>query len=375
MQFTILRETLLKPLQMVVGVVERRQAMPILGNVLIVIKDQWMSLTGTDTEIELVARIPLHSEAVSGQITVPAKKLVDICKALPEGAECHFALEADKLHLRAARSRFVLACLPASDYPNLDDVPYEIEFSLNQSQIKTLIETTGFAMAQQDVRYYLNGMYFEISPQKICVVATDGHRLATYQMPCHVAVQKSISIIVPRKAVLEILRIFAEGEEMGVLIGKNHLRIITSEYSFTTNLVEGSAPNYNQVIPRQKGHEVITNKALLRQALVRASVLLTEKQHGVSLLFNPGKLTLLGHNTEHEEVEDFLEIQYDGPPFDMGFNVHYLIEYLGTVRTQEVKITLFDPKSSILVEPFSKEKSEEASSMGEGAYVLMPMQI
>ncbi|MEL0137965.1 MAG: DNA polymerase III subunit beta, partial [Halieaceae bacterium] len=249
MKFSIARDTLIKPLNLVAGVVERRQTLPILSNVLIALDGTRLSLTGTDLEVELIGRLDLDAAGVDGEVTVPARKLVDICKSLPEGSNIEFAVEAGKATVKAGRSRFTLSTLPASDFPTVDASAADTTLGMPQSLVKQLIDSTAFAMAQQDVRYYLNGLYFEVLGGRLRVVATDGHRLALATAPNRVEAA-DLGVIIPRKGVLELSRLLEGPAPISLSIGTNHIRATTDQFTFTSKLVDGKFPDYERVIPK-----------------------------------------------------------------------------------------------------------------------------
>jgi DNA polymerase-3 subunit beta len=369
MQFTISRETLLKPLQLVAGVVERRQSMPVLSNVLLVLKEGLLSLTGTDLEVELVGRILVTDEIESGEITVPARKLLDIIKSLPDNSVISFSLENQKVTVKSGRSRFTLASLPASEFPVVEDSPNTFEFDLQQKQLKRLIEAVAFSMAQQDVRYYLNGMLLEITTDYVRTVATDGHRLAlcTLVMPTNCPASASRQSILPRKGVMELARFLTDTElTIGISLGNNHLRAQTPDFTFTTKLVDGKFPDYDRVLPRGGNNLICAERNELRQAFSRASILSNEKYRGVRLALEAGQLTLVANNPEQEEAEEIVSVDYDGSPFEIGFNVSYLVDVLNALSSDTVRISLADANSSALI-----ENSEGSDAM----YVVMPMRL
>lgn len=370
--FELSREALLKPCQRVIGAVERRHTLPVLGNLLFVVKNQLLSITGTDLEIEMVARIPLESPAQDGAITVPARKLVDICKALPENALLQFsASDPNKAKLQAGKSKFSLACLPSDDFPTMEEGPGTVEFSMPQNFLCQLLDGVSFAMAQQDSRYYLNGMLFEIIADKYRVVSADGHRLSLMSLAHQNEFVSPVSIIIPRKAVLELLRLFSEGQdEIGMVVGDNHLRAITPQLSFTTKLIDGNFPDFRRVLPVNKGHVALVDRDLFKSALSRIAVLLNDKRQGVGLHFQQGKLQILARNNERDEGEEELEIDYQEESIEIGFNVHYLIEYLSHVKSQTIKITLAGSDQSVLFEP----AVEGGNGLTE-LYVVMPMRL
>jgi len=364
MQFTIQREALFKPLQRVAGAIERRQTRPILANVLVVVKNQLLSLTGTDLEVEMVARIPLSQSAQSGAIAISGKKLIDICKALPEQALISFTLMENKVLVCSKRSRYSIACLPAENFPKVEESVGDIELSIPQSVFRQLLELVCFAMAQQDVRYYLNGVLMVFSPGEVRMVAADGHRLATMALPIHTHLTAQHAVIVPRKAVSELQRLLAEGEEeIGLVIGKHHLRAVMTHSSFITKLIEGKFPDYQRVLPASGGHEVILPREQLRQALLRVSALFTDKYKGVGLQFSPHLLRIIAVTQDKDEVEDEIEIPYEGPALEIGANASYLIEYLNIVKADQVKITFTSPDHALLFEETTH------------AYVVMPMRL
>lgn len=367
MKFAVSREALLKPLNLVAGVVERRQTLPILSNVLLVLDGEWLSLTGTDLEVELVGRVHLETAGDNGEITVPARKLVDICRSLPEGSTIQFTAEDGKLLVRSGRSRFTLATLPARDFPNVEDSIGTHKISLRQGELRQLIEKTAFAMAQQDVRYYLNGMLWEIQPSMLRVVATDGHRLAMCGLGGEYSVDEAKQVILPRKGVLELSRLLQDEEaDVAVVIGNNHIRATTQDFTFTSKLVDGKFPDYERVLPKGADKVVLGSREDLRQAFARTAILSNEKYRGVRLNFQEGSLQIVANNPEQEEAEEEVSVEYGGEPVEIGFNVSYLLDVLGVLNTEQVKISLSDPNSSALL--------EEPES-GDAVYVVMPMRL
>jgi len=266
MKFTVSREALLSPLQLVAGVVERRQTLPILANVLLVLEDDKLSLTGTDLEVEIVARLPVDAISEVGEITIPARKLVDICRSLPDGVNVDFILEDDqKMIVKSGRSRFTLATLPANDFPSTEKSDGDIQFSCPQFLIKRLIDRTGFAMAQQDVRYYLNGMLWEVEGNKLRCVATDGHRLAMCVRELDIDVPEKTQAILPRKGVVELSRLLDDGESpINLTLGTHHIRVETEDYAFTSKLVDGKFPDYERVLPKGGIVQSLSKPSLVR---------------------------------------------------------------------------------------------------------------
>ncbi len=367
MKFVITRDALLKPLNLVAGVVERRQTLPILANVLMVLDGDRLSLTGTDLEVELVGRVQLAAAGDSGEVTVPARKLVDICKSLPEGSDIQFTAEDGKVTVKSGRSRFTLSTLPAREFPSVEDSMGTHQFTLKQGELRRLIDRTGFAMAQQDVRYYLNGMLWELKGGQLRVVATDGHRLAMCTLPSKIETASDSQVILPRKGVLELSRLLlVDDEDIVIVIGSNHIRATTLDFTFTSKLVDGKFPDYERVLPRAADKIVQGSRLELRQAFTRTAILSNEKYRGVRLKLSADTLEILANNPEQEEAEELVAVSYGGDGLEIGFNVSYLLDVLGVLSGEQIKLSLADPNSSALL-----EESED----GDSLYVVMPMRL
>jgi DNA polymerase III subunit beta len=360
------REAILGPLQSVIGVVERRQTMPILANVLLSAKGGRLSVTATDLEVELVASSEVDVQR-SGDVTVPGRKLLDICRALPDGVEITLTQEGERMLVRARKSRFTLSTLPASEFPTVDEIDAQQTLKLPQKDFKRLLEKTHFSMAQQDVRYYLNGMLLETSAKMLRSVATDGHRLALCEVELSEGAKSGQQVIVPRKGVLELQRILgSEDQILEVGIGSNHVRVQIGDIRFTSKLIDGRFPEYSRVIPSNPGFSVVAGREELRQALQRAAILSNEKYRGIRFAVKPATLVIQSHNPEQEEAEEQLEVVYDGPELDIGFNVNYLLDALAAIDGPEVEIGLTDGNSSCLIH----------SNADAGArFVVMPMRL
>lgn len=360
------RENLLEPLQQIAGVVEKRQTLPILANILVNASGNGLQMTATDLEVELKTQA---SANIEGELdfTVPARKLLDITKALPEGALINLEVEGDKVKLKSGRSRFTLGVLPAQDYPVIEPTPSSMVLSIKEGLFKRLIEKTQFAMAQQDVRYYLNGMLLEISKGDLRTVATDGHRLALSQSVGAVSKEHEIQVILPRKAVVELGRLLNDrDEEIKVELSNSYIKVLLKDAVFTSKLIDGRFPEYQRVMPSASDKEVEANKLSLRQSLARASILSNEKYRGIRFSLSTNLLQLQAHNPEQEEAEEELEISYEGEEIKIGFNVGYLIDAISAIDEDEVIIELKDSNSSALM--FGKGNDESK-------YVIMPMRI
>jgi DNA polymerase-3 subunit beta len=364
MKFSAERESLLAALQAVIGVVERRQTMPILANLLLSADQGKLSVTATDLEVELVATAVIKS-GVDGRLTVPGRKLLDICRSLPEESTLAFTQDGEKLTVKAGRSRFVLATLPAADFPVIDELAQQQSLKIPQADLRRLLDKTHFSMAQQDVRYYLNGMLLETDGKMLRTVATDGHRLALCEMdlPSKGTGQQ---VIVPRKGVLELQRLLGTEGDVEVTIGTNHIRAQIGDVRFTSKLIDGRFPEYGRVIPSAPPKAVVADRETLRAALQRTAILANEKYRGIRLALKKNSMTLQAHNPEQEEAEEQVEVTYKGDELEVGFNVGYLLDALAAVDGSEVEIGVTDGNSSCLV---------RAPGVSSARYVVMPMRL
>lgn len=366
MQFSIQREALLKPLQQVVGVVERRQTLPVLANLLFKVGSGVVSLTGTDLEVEMVATTEAE-KLVDGEITIPARKLFDIVRALPDGARIELKLNADRVALHAGRSRFTLTTLPASEFPTVDQIEVVEKVSLPEDVLRDLMERTAFAMANQDVRYYLNGMLLDLQEQSLRCVATDGHRLAMKETALPSSVRTRRQIIIPRKGVNELIGLLESGDgEVELEFGRNHLRLRRGSVTFTSKLIDGRFPDYEAVIPLGADKTATLDREALRGALQRAAILSNEKYRGVRLELSPGKLRIVAHNPEQEEAVEEVEADTHVSDLAVGFNVGYLLDALAALRGDKARLSLRDAQSSCLVQEEDNEHSR---------HVIMPLRL
>ena len=366
MRFSLQREVLLKPLAQVVNVVERRQTLPVLANLLARVEGDLLSLTGTDLEVEMVARTRVE-DAEAGETTIPARKLFEIVRALPDGSKVTITQTGDKVTVSAGRSRFTLASLPANDFPALDEVDATERVRVGEASLKELIERTAFAMAQQDVRYYLNGLLFDLRDKALRCVATDGHRLALCEAPLEDTVQTKRQIIVPRKGVLELQRLLEGGDrELELEMGRSHIRVKRDDVTFTSKLIDGRFPDYEAVIPIGADREVKVDREAFRASLQRAAILSNEKYRGVRIEVSPGQLKINAHNPEQEEAQEEIEADTRVDSLVIGFNVNYLLDALSALRDEHVVVQLRDSNSSALVREASSEKCR---------HVVMPLRL
>ena len=361
------RDELLGPLSSVSGIIERRHTLPILSNVLIERSAGALSFLATDIEIQITSRNAMDASGEAKAVTVGARKLVDILRALPEDAEVSLQLQDKRLLVKAGKSRFVLQTLPAEDFPRLSRPSGEVaRFGLPQKALRRLLGLVQYAMAQQDIRYYLNGLLFVVEDKTLKLVATDGHRLAYASMSLDADLPR-LEVIVPRKTVLELGKLLTDSEE------EVRLDLSSSQAAFNfggvelvSKLVDGKFPDYTRVIPTGHKNTLTIGRDTLRQALQRAAILSNEKFRGVRWVLTDGSLKIVSSNTEQEEAEETVEVEYKGDALDIGFNVNYLLDVLNNVAGSEVECRFGDAASSALMS-FPTEPDFK--------YVVMPMRI
>ena len=360
------RDALLKPLQAVSGIVERRHTLPILANVLVEQKDGRLFMTATDLEMQITA----HSELAGKQdqsVTVAARKLQDLLRALPEDATVSVETSSSKMTVRANRSRFNLQTLPAADYPRINLAQEQQQtIRLPQREFRGLLKLAEFAMAQQDIRYYLNGMLLVVDKGSLQTVATDGHRLsyASLAVPGDYTRQE---VILPRKTVLEIGKLLEESDdELTIDLLANQVRFRFANIELVSKVVDGKFPDYNRVIPTGHSKQIDISRTELLQAMQRAAILSNEKFRGVRLVLATDQLKIICTNSEQEEAEEELEIDYKGDALDIGFNITYLLDVLHNLATERVLLAFGDANSSALI---------TMPDRGDYKYVVMPMRI
>jgi len=370
MKFSVNRESLLRPLQQVSGVVERRQALPILQNLLLEISDDVsdpvLSITGTDMEVELMGLTAVSVEQ-GGSVTVPAKKFLDICREIPEQANINFSVKGNRLEIKSGRFRSTLATLPSSEFPTFQQGESGLSVDVESKSFKSLLDRTGFAMAHQDVRFFLNGMLIESGKDFIKAVATDGHRLALSNIPHEGIEESQVQVIIPRKGVLELQRLMQEVDgKVKVEIGSSNLKVSSANYTFSTKLIDGKFPDYQRVIPKDGSKVVMADKDVLRQALNRTAILSNEKFRGIRVNLSPSQIELSANNPDQEEAEETVSVEYEGENLEVGFNVSYLQDVLNVIDNERIKITLHDSSSSAILED---------PDTSDSLYVVMPMKL
>ena len=382
MRLKIAKESLLNVLSHVVGAVERRHTLNILSNVKIQTTQQALIITGSDLEVELVASTALAEGAclVEGETTVPARKLVEICKSLPTAALIDLQITEDqRCILKSGNSRFVLGTLPADDYPLLTTENSQgTQVQVIQRELKHLFEKTAFAMAVQDVRFYLTGTLLEIDQSQLRTVTTDGHRLALCEVTASSTAATLIQAIVPRKAVGELQRLLSiDDEQLSVLIGRELLNVTINMPSrdkeqadisvrFTTKLIDGKFPDYRRVIPRGGDKHVVIGHDVFKQSLQRVAILSNEKLRGVFLNFNQDSLQLRANNPEQDEAVEDLAIQYQDEPLEMSFNAQYILDVLNALDGDDVKMSMTEANQSVLIQD---------PAHPDQTYVVMPMRV
>ena len=361
------RDNLLQPLQAVSGIVERRHTLPILSNVLIERRGGEMTFLATDIEIQ-IRTATTAGEGGEGAVTVAAKKLQDILRSLPDNVDVTINLEDKRLQVKAGRSRFNLQTLPAEDFPRMTLAQDGVkEIVVAQKAFKGLLAQTQYAMAAQDVRYYLNGLLLLTEGKELRAVATDGHRLAMCALDAGIASSDKHQVIVPRKGILELARLLAEPEELvSIVLGQHHIRATTGEFTFTSKLVDGKFPDYQRVLPRNGDKVVVGERQALREAFSRTAILSNEKYRGIRLQLARNLLKIQANNPEQEEAEEEVVVDYNGGSLEIGFNVSYLLDVLGVMTTEQVRLILSDANSSALVQEAGNDDS---------SYVVMPMRL
>ena len=361
------RDDILTPLSAVSGIIERRHTLPILSNVLIEQAGQNLSFLATDIEIQITARSALSAGGEAKAITVGARKLVDILRALPDGADVTLQQQEKRLLVKAGKSRFTLQTLPAEDFPRLAKPAGEAaRFSLSQKALRRLLGLVQYAMAQQDIRYYLNGLLMVVEDGQLKLVATDGHRLAYAATALSGGLPRQ-EVIVPRKTVIELSKLLAESdEEVNVEVSATQAAFRFGTIELVSKLIDGKFPDYTRVIPTGHKNKLQIGREALRQALLRAAILSNEKFRGVRWVLSDGSLKIVSSNAEQEEAHEEVEIKYSGDGLDIGFNVNYLLDVLNNVSGENIECAFGDASSSALIS-YPTEK--------DFRYVVMPMRI
>lgn len=366
MNIKINREVLIKPLSSVVGIVEKRQALPILSNLLLVGNANKLTFTATDLEMQTSLNIDTKIET-DFEITISARKLFDITRALPENSELDFQINESRVNVKAGKSKFNLQTLPSKDYPLLKKNDSEsVSVKLSQNKLKGLLKQVDFAMAQQDIRYYLNGLLFEIQGQKLNIVGTDGHRLSFTSTKLDDSYEKK-EVIIPRKTIMELIKLLDDSDEIVELeILNQQVTFKFDDIFIITKVIDGKFPDYNRVIPMGYENGFLIDRQMLLNAMQRASILSNEKYRGIRLVLSENNMQLITTNSEQEEAQEDIEISYNKEAIDIGFNVTYLIDVLNNIQFDQLSFTFKDSNSSCLV---------TIPNNDDYKYVVMPMRI
>lgn len=366
MKFSINRDTLLPPLQQIVSVIEKKQTMQILSNVLMVIDLDTLTMTGTDLEIQIVSRLSVIG-AQPGAVTLPARKFLDICRLLPPNTEIRIEQHGDMVKLATSRSRFSLACLPAENYPEFAESQMENCFTISSGKLKKALDKTMFCMANQDVRYYLNGLLLHISNNALKLVASDGHRLAIYEDGLETPTGLEARLIVPRKGVQELSRLLDDGDApLQVSFSSNHIKVEVQNAVFSAKLVDSKYPDFGKVFQQAFLPPLSVQKPLLREALTRVAILANEKFRGVTFHFSSDLLRISAHNPEHEEAEEELMIDYDKDEFSISFNAQYMLDAVSNLDADTAELTIASNLSSC----FINEPGQQTYK-----FIVMPMRL
>jgi len=361
------RDLLLAPLQAVSGVVERRHTLPILSNVLLEVGAGKLCLTATDLEIQVACEAQSSETGPRQSTTVSARKLQDILRSLPENAVVSLQLQDKRLQLKAGKSKFSLQTLPAQDFPKIaGGAETGAEAKLPQKELKRLLALVQYAMAQQDIRYYLNGLLLSLREDALVVVATDGHRLALASLAINLGSARG-EVILPRKAILELTKLLADTEDAVTLrILENQVSFSFDAVSFVTKVVDGKFPDFQKVVPSGYKKRFVLDRLTLQQALQRAAILSNEKFRGVRWVLTSDSLRIICTNSDQEEAEEELEISYAADALDVGFNVSYLLDVLANIQSSQIECSLGDSNSSMLM---------TIPGDANFKYVVMPMRI
>lgn len=363
------KELLVSSLQTIIGVVDRKHTLPILSNILIRFNEHKCQLLATDLEIQISKSFQLENCNTVGATTINGKKLIEVSKVLPGQNDLSISLDNSKAVIRSAKSKFSLQTLPAEDFPLLNEqVDSPIQLKIKQQTLKSLFSSVQYAMAQQDVRYYLNGILFIAQGSTLQAVATDGHRLAynSIDVPEQVELLERVEVIIPRKAVSELCRLLSDDDSIiDIQLSKQQIKFNFSEITLVSKVIDGKFPDFERVIPKYESFLDI-NKGILVSALQRVSILASEKFRGIRLILTENKLTVVSTNSEQEEAIEDLDVGYHGPSLDMGFNVSYLMEGLNWIGTNEARLSFGDSNSSALIQSTQED---------DFRYVVMPMRI
>ena len=362
-----MKEEVVKSLNQTLGVVEKRQTLPILSNILLEVDESSLKLTATDLESEISTTSIVSNFKSGGKTTAPARKLSDLCRLMPDLAEIHFFLDGDNLKIETESGKYNLSTLPSEDFPVFEIEDTQSQINISSQNLKNLITKTSFAMGNQDWRHYLNGLYMMIDDKVITTVATDAHRLAMATSSLNEASSESTSGIVPRKSINEIGKLVGdESENVVIQLGQTSIAANVSGTTFVSKLIEGKFPDYEQVIPSGESSLLVVDRKNFSESLSRVSVLSSEKYKGVRIITKKDSLNISANNPEKEQGEENLPCEYQGEEIDIAFNVNYLQEILSTIDSETIEINFFGSEKSCLITDPNSENLK---------YVVMPLLI
>lgn len=366
MRFTISREALLRSLQLVIGATDQKQALPILRNTLLKVLDNTLTVIATDLQVEVHSRTPVLGEVVEGVVTVAARKLLDITRAFPENSEVNLELKEDVLSIKSGNGAFNLRTLSGEDFPNVEEGVNSCEFFISSEKLRFLIEQVYFSIAEQDVRYYLNGLFLEKNDNLLRVVTTDGHRLSTAHLNEELS-QGVANAIIPRRCAMELMRFLTQVQDnVCVTMGESHLRVSGGGHTFISRLIDGAFPDYRCVVPKNVTRETVIERDKLKQMLVRAAILSNEKYHGLYLSLKKGRLMVEATNSDQEVAKDELGVCYEGGEIEGAYNVIYLLDATNALPAGEIRLSFSDGNNSIVLESTADDSV---------VYVIMPMRL
>ena len=368
MDFYISKEEVVKSLNATLGVVEKRQTLPILSNVLLEVDENSLNLTATDLESEISTTSTISNFKSGGKTTAPARKLNDLCRLLPDLTEIHLFLDGDNLKIETESGKYNISTLSSEDFPVFELEEAKSQINISSKNLKSIITNTSFAMGNQDWRHYLNGLYLLVDDKSITAVASDAHRLAFESATLNEAISESIDGIVPRKSINQIGKLVGDDESKNVVIklGQTSIAINVGGTTFVSKLIEGKYPDYEQVIPNGEGSLLMVDRKMFSESLSRVSVLSSEQYKGVKFLTKENSLHISANNPAKEQAEENLACEYKGKEIDVGYNVNYIQEILSTINSDKIEINFFgSDKSCLITDPTSNDLK----------YVVMPLLI
>jgi len=350
MKFNIKNNILIKNLKKINRLLIKNSSFPILENILIIVKNGYLSLTTTNLEIELISTVKLSTKNISGTITISGRKLLDICRNSLSSSDIKMQLKKNKMHIISNNSNYILTTLPSDNFPSHHDFRHISEFFISSDILKKIIEKTQFSMGKQDVRYYLNGMLLEKKDKSLYAVATDGYRLGVSKTPLKENIIP-FSVIVPRQAIIELYRLLnIQPQLVKILVGKNNIRVYIEDLIFTAQLIEGQYPDYRSVLLKNKNNFITFNCQILKESLSRVAILSHEKFCGVEMHIRDGQFKVSSDNQEEETAKDTFKINYTGSIVDISINVYYLLEILNSITSENIFLFTNDSNNSIQIE-------------------------